>query len=140
MKRAVMAAVISGLISAAAMAGMGFLESAYRSDTVDTSRSTTTNDFTLSYTNTTGGRVAIGSVMAMSTISTGNWSLAVVNNGQTHVLVAPTALTLVTKGIKYEGYGTVPLGKDGVLTLTGVCGSNAATATVKWQVHMLDAQ
>ncbi len=134
--------VIMGLICVGMLyAGVNFLESVYRNDSIATP-SATANAFTVIYTNT-GDRVAIGSIFARAQAATGSWSILIVNSSQTNILVAPTALNFDTYGVKYEGYSTVPLGNGGKIIVSGsVASNNATTGTgiIEWGIHRIAAQ
>jgi len=138
MKRYIMAAVI-GLLVAAQMvlAAAWFMESKYGTYNV-TPTDVAGTTFTAGVYTNTGDRVGIGSIFVRANTATGNWSILLIANNQTNQLVAPTALTPSgTYTIKYDGSATVPLGKDGVIMVTGTVYSNAATLGVQWSVHTL---
>ena len=132
MKRTVIGAVVAGIVSVMAMGATEFLGSIYRSDTVACTNAETA--FSFAYTNDTGSKVAIASIMARSDYATNNWSILIVNSDQTNILVAPTALNYVTYSIKYDGTGNIPLGNGGKIILNGAVWTNAA-GLVSWQIH-----
>lgn len=133
MKKLMAAVLVSFLATLMAMSAEEFLGSIYRNDSIAAGGAT--QAFTVVYTNDTGSKVALASVFANSSLATNSWSISVVNNGQTNVLTAPTALTYVTTGVKYEGYGTVPLGAGGKVIVSGTVATNAGGTLVQWQVH-----
>ena len=132
MKKFMAAVMFSFLATLMAMATEEFF-SIYRNDSIQAAAAT--QAFTVVYTNDTGSKVALASVFANSSLATNSWSISVVNNGQTNVLTAPTALTYVTTGVKYEGYGTVPLGNGGKVIVSGTVETNAGGSLVQWAVH-----
>ena len=132
MKRVMM--MVLAMMSASAMAATEWLESSYVNQTVASTGGVC--NFTQSYTNTSGSKMALHSVYAMSPLATNSWSLVVVQGGQTQTLVSATALSLATTGIKYEGNGAVPLGAAGVLTVSGSVITNAGGSPVSVQVHL----
>jgi hypothetical protein len=133
MKKIVLAAIVTVLVSMAATAGIQWLESVYRSDLVACSDLTST--FTVAYTNSSGSRVTLASVFARSDLATNSWQISLVNNGQTNVLVAPTLLLGITNTVKYDGTGNVPLGNGGVVQVSGTIISNAGGSLVRWNVN-----
>jgi hypothetical protein len=76
-----------------------------------------------------GQRIGLASVMVTCSTLT-NTVISVVNNGQTHVIKTSTSGTAL-----YEGYGTIPVGAGGVVSIAGV--NSAVSGTVYWVVNTL---
>ena len=134
MKRIV--AVMIGVVMFAMVGGAAveFIESVYRNDSVAALEAT--QAFTVSYTNISGSKMAIASVFAKSSLATNNWTISVVNGNQTNILSGPTALTYANTGVKYEGYGSVPIGAGGLVQISGTVATNAGGSLVQWQIHL----
>lgn len=138
MKRnlAVMAAVIVTIftIGMSVRAASEWLESVYRNDSITCTGFL--NNFTVSYTNTTGSKVALASVFAMCVTATNAWDITLINNNQTNLLVLPTILNTITNNIKYDGTGNVPLGQNGIVQINGKVRTNAVAPVVQWAIHL----
>lgn len=133
MKKVIGAMLLSVWASFITVAATEWLDSSYRNDVVTSSA--VTNVFTVAYTNTTGYKMAIASVFAMTPGATNDWRLILINNGQTNILVAPTAMTYASNTLKYDGTGNIPLGNNGIIRLHGTVATNASETAVQWQIH-----